>query len=210
MCTPRAKGVFPERHPLYVGVTGAGGHAAAAAYVERFRPRRTLVLGTRLGEASSFWDPRLVPEEGFVHVDLSASAFGAAYPEAHTLGFETEIGAFLEVLLPDVLRRSRCAWPTFDTPFPATPASRRSGPVRPAVLMDACSARSWKAATPWFSPSRATPSALVTTTGASWSRVAIARRQPGDRWATWCAAWWGPRWRQEGRRWPLLATAPCS
>src|SRR6185436_1462624 len=109
-CTPRAKGVFPEAHPLYVGVTGAGGHDAAAAYVERVRPRRTLVLGTRLGEASSFWDPRLVPEDGFVHVDLNASAFGAAYPEARTIGIEAEVGALLDALVPAVPRVPHSAW----------------------------------------------------------------------------------------------------
>jgi acetolactate synthase-1/2/3 large subunit len=137
LCTPRAKGVFPERHPLYVGVTGAGGHEAAAAYVDRVRPRRTLVLGSRLGEASSFWDPRLVPEEGFVHVDLNASAFGAAYPAAPTDGVEAEIGAFVEALLGGLPRGPARAWPQIATPFPTPPAPRRFGPVRPAVLMDA-------------------------------------------------------------------------
>lgn len=27
-CTPRGKGIFPERHPLFAGVTGFGGHAS--------------------------------------------------------------------------------------------------------------------------------------------------------------------------------------
>jgi acetolactate synthase-1/2/3 large subunit len=137
MCTPRAKGVMPEDHPLYLGVTGLGGHERVAEYLLRARPARALVLGSRLGEMSSFWSEDLVPHGGFVHVDLESDAFGAAYPHVPTLGVQAEIRGFLCDLL--------AAWPETSkvhTPFtrpdrivpPLLP--RATGPVRPSFLME--------------------------------------------------------------------------
>ncbi len=47
MCSPRAKGIFPEDHPQFIGVTGFGGHESVFRYMQEYRPLRTLVLGTR-------------------------------------------------------------------------------------------------------------------------------------------------------------------
>lgn len=137
MCSPRAKGVMPERHPLYLGVTGLGGHAAVDDYMCAHPPQRTLVLGTRLGEFTSFWAPHLVPERGFIHVDLEADAFGAAYPAADTLGVQSDVRSFLDALL--------AAWPNAASrpsqPLRLQPKSERRahrfGPVRPSALMEA-------------------------------------------------------------------------
>jgi acetolactate synthase-1/2/3 large subunit len=52
VCTPRAKGVFPENHPRFAGVTGFGGHDTVKAYLEAEQPQRMLDLGKRLGEFS--------------------------------------------------------------------------------------------------------------------------------------------------------------
>ena len=136
MCTPRAKGVMPEDHPLYLGVTGLGGHERVAQYLQRAQPARALVLGTRLGEMSSFWSEELVPRGGFVHVDLDSDAFGAAYPEVATLAVQAEIGSFLCDLLaawPDQSEPKACFVPP-KTAAPA-PAPRATGPVRPSFLM---------------------------------------------------------------------------
>ncbi len=35
MCSPRAKGIFPEDHPLFVGVTGMGGHDTVQTYMSQ-------------------------------------------------------------------------------------------------------------------------------------------------------------------------------
>jgi acetolactate synthase-1/2/3 large subunit len=136
MCTPRGKGVMPERHPLYLGVTGLGGHSAVNDYVSRARPARVLVLGSRLGEMSSFWSPELAPDGGFVHVDLEPEAFGTAYPDVPTLAVQAEIGAFLRdllVALPaepvnDVAEKSE---PTLPAPLSAL----EDAAVRPSYLM---------------------------------------------------------------------------
>lgn len=136
LATPRAKGIFPEDHPLFAGVTGAGGHEAAVRFVQEERPRRILVLGTRLGEASSFWDERLVPTDGFLHVDVDARAFGGAYPHASTVGVEAEVGAFLDELLPYLPKRPQ-PWTKRRSPFPKPVAADKRSPVRIGALFSA-------------------------------------------------------------------------
>jgi acetolactate synthase-1/2/3 large subunit len=136
MCTPRAKGVMPEQHPLYLGVTGLGGHARVNQFLASARPARILVLGSRLGEMSSFWSPDFMPVEGLIHVDLDEEAFGTAYPDVPTLAVQAEIGTFLRDLL--------IAWPTQSDPerdlvpsvIPERPLNARAeGAVRPTYLM---------------------------------------------------------------------------
>jgi acetolactate synthase-1/2/3 large subunit len=138
MASPRAKGIFPEDHPQYLGVTGLGGNEGLAEELRAARPVRALVLGSRLGEFTSFWAPELVPPEGLVHVDVDAEVFGAAYPKTKTLGVQSEIKSFVAALVAH--------WPT---PQPRASARRprgirRSEPkltrtttVRPSALMGA-------------------------------------------------------------------------
>ena len=101
----------------------------------RVRPERVLVLGTRLGEFTSFWRSEFVARSGFIHVDLDPEAFGAAYPAAHTLGVQAEVGAFVEMLLeqPPEAPASRPSPCSSD----ATRSSARRAPgpeVRPSFL----------------------------------------------------------------------------
>jgi hypothetical protein len=77
MCSPRGKGVFPEDHPRFLGVTGVGGHTRVDELLAAERPAYTLVLGTRLGESTSFWASELTPAEAFIHVDADPAALGA-------------------------------------------------------------------------------------------------------------------------------------
>ncbi|AFZ56818.1 thiamine pyrophosphate-binding protein [Anabaena cylindrica FACHB-243] len=99
MCSPRAKGIFPEDHPQFVGVTGFAGHESVLKYLQESRPVRTLVLGTRLGEFTSFWNPAMVPPRGFVHVDIDPEVPGTAYPSAETIAIQSEVGIFVKALL---------------------------------------------------------------------------------------------------------------
>ncbi|MBC6430683.1 thiamine pyrophosphate-binding protein [Nostoc sp. HG1] len=139
MCSPRGKGIFPEDHPQFVGVTGLGGHASVLTYMEQQPPLRTLVLGTRLGEPTSFWSSALVPKEGFVHVDIDPEVPGVAYPHVETFGVRSDIKAFVEELLqqlPDAPDST-----TLPLPRPEhkaiDPAPEADYPVRPEVLMAA-------------------------------------------------------------------------
>ena len=118
MCSPRAKGVMPESHPLYLGVTGLGGHSAVEEYLDTNTVDRVLVLGSRLGEMTSFWSSRFSPREGFVHVDVDSSAFSGAFPEIPTLGVQADIREFLRGLLKQ--------WPHQGVPLPRLP-QRRTG-----------------------------------------------------------------------------------
>jgi acetolactate synthase-1/2/3 large subunit len=140
MCSPRAKGVFPEDHPLFVGVTGMGGHTPSVAAFMRgeHAPRRVLVVGTRLGEPTSFWRQDLVPAEGFVHVDVDPAVPGVAFPQAETFAVQAEAGDFLRALLDAWPSRSVAPRPPeLARPHPALPAPDGEERVRPEALMAA-------------------------------------------------------------------------
>ena len=136
MCSPRGKGIFPESHPQFVGVTGLGGHASVQEYRERHRPDRILVLGTSLGEPTSFWQSEMIPPGGFLHVDLDPNVPGKAFPQAQTFGIQADIRAFVKALLRQdaLLPRGACA----AYPNPQRSFVRPSvGPVQPEALMAA-------------------------------------------------------------------------
>ena len=84
MCSPRAKGIVPEDHPRFLGVTGLGGHPRVDELLAAERPTHTLVLGTRMGESTSFWDPATDAVAGLHPRRRDASAFGVAYPVTAT------------------------------------------------------------------------------------------------------------------------------
>lgn len=138
ICSPRAKGILSELHPNFVGVTGLGGHEDVTEHMVQQRPNWVLVLGTRLGEATSFWDRDLLPAEGFIHVDIDPEVPGTAYPDFKTIGIQAEIGYFLNELLeyfqvrPMPANFKLQAWDSLRE----SPRDGRS-PVRPQVLMDA-------------------------------------------------------------------------
>ena len=87
ICSPRAKGVVPDDHPQFVGVTGIGMDLdAPTRLVADHGIQRTLVLGSRLGEQTSGWDTSLVPPDGFVHVDIDPYVPGTAFPRSRRSG----------------------------------------------------------------------------------------------------------------------------
>lgn len=138
MCSPRGKGIFPEDHPQFVGVTGLGGHLSVLKYMQEQPPLRTLVLGTRLGEPTSFWSPGLVPSGGFVHVDIDPEVPGVSYPLAETFPVQSDVGVFVKALLK-YLPESRGRSTTLSLPNPEREAIILStgNLVRPEALMDA-------------------------------------------------------------------------
>lgn len=135
MCSPRGKGIFPEDHPQFVGVTGLGGHMSVKTYMQEQPPLRTLVLGTRLGEPTSFWSPSMVPSRGFVHVDIDPEVPGVAYPSSETLPIQSDVGVFVKALvkhLPDCTTTVSLPNPEREAITPGA-----DGPVRPEMIMDA-------------------------------------------------------------------------
>lgn len=136
--SPRGKGVFPEDHPQYLGVTGLGGDADVDERLAADPPDYTLVLGTRMGESTSFWARELVPRRAFVHVDVNPSSFCAAFPGAVTHAVESDAGTFVRALLaawPGVGPQSHARGPA-SAPRPAL-AARREGLVRPQAVLAA-------------------------------------------------------------------------
>jgi acetolactate synthase-1/2/3 large subunit len=83
--TPKAKGVFPEDHPLALGVFGLGGHPSSRAYVESGIDV-LIALGTSLGDLSTDgWSPALQAPRAFVHVDIDAQQIGRSYMPTHAI-----------------------------------------------------------------------------------------------------------------------------
>lgn len=133
MCTPRGKGVFPEDHPRFLGVTGLGGHARVADELGVLRPRHTLVLGTRMGELSSFWSEALEPSGSFVQVDADPDVLGAAYPHVPTVAVVGELRATTARLAALLGARPASREPAARALSSPTP---RAGRVRPSWLFD--------------------------------------------------------------------------
>lgn len=136
--SPRAKGVFPESHPLFVGVSGAGGSARVREWFATRRPRTALVVGTRLGEVTSFLAPGMCPTERWIHVDLDPTAFGAAYPAVGGQGIVADAALFFQALCARALETG---WYARREPVhvPAHPPREslapRDGDVRPPYLL---------------------------------------------------------------------------
>ncbi|MEB3282794.1 MAG: thiamine pyrophosphate-dependent enzyme [Lyngbya sp.] len=137
MCSPRGKGIFPEDHPQFIGVTGFGGHSSVVKYMQEHRPMRVLVLGTRLSEFTSFWSPAMVPQRGFIQVDIDPQVFGVAYPEVETLGIQSDVGLFIRALLKYFPPRGSLISQVLPRPEQTTVEPLNACPVRPSVLMDA-------------------------------------------------------------------------
>ncbi|WP_414567520.1 ScyA-related TPP-binding enzyme [Nostoc sp. CCY 9925] len=137
MCSPRGKGIFPEDHPQFVGVTGFGGHESVLRYMHEQRPRRVLVLGTRLGEFTSFWNPLMVPCQGFLHVDIDPQIPGTAYPSAKTFAIQSDVGVFVKALLKYFPHASGIPKILPVPIFNRHAMKPRAGsPVRPELLMN--------------------------------------------------------------------------
>lgn len=83
--TPKAKGVFPETHPLSVGVLGMGGHGSARRYLDG-GVDVVLAIGTSLGDmATDGFAPKLQATRAMIHVDIDARQIGKSYEPTHAV-----------------------------------------------------------------------------------------------------------------------------
>jgi acetolactate synthase-1/2/3 large subunit len=84
LTTPKAKGVFPENHPLSLGVLGVGGHRSARRYVES-GVDLVLAVGTSLGDiATEGFLPQLQAQT-LIHVDVDPRQIGRSYAPTHAV-----------------------------------------------------------------------------------------------------------------------------
>ncbi len=82
--TPKGKGVFPEDHPLALGVLGMGGHPSARGYLEGVDV--VVAIGTSLGDlATDGFSPHLQASRALVHVDIDARQIGKSYAPTHAI-----------------------------------------------------------------------------------------------------------------------------
>jgi acetolactate synthase-1/2/3 large subunit len=78
--TGHAKGVFPERHPLYLGIIGNAGHPSVEDYLSE-RPDVVCVFGSRLGDlATNGWSIELAGSKATIQIDRDPWLIGRNAP----------------------------------------------------------------------------------------------------------------------------------
>ncbi|MDB4963542.1 MAG: Acetolactate synthase large subunit protein [Myxococcales bacterium] len=82
--TPKGKGVFPEDHPLALGVLGLGGHPSTRAYLES-GVDVIVAIGTSLGDMSTDGFSPLLQSATLIHVDIDARQVGKSYAPTHAI-----------------------------------------------------------------------------------------------------------------------------
>ncbi len=106
--TPKAKGVFPETHPLALGVLGLGGHLSARRYLDA-SPDVVVAIGTSLGDMSTDgFSPQLQATHALIHIDIDGRQIGKSYAPTHAI-----VASATELLgeLVDKLPRNDLALP---------------------------------------------------------------------------------------------------
>lgn len=79
--TPRGKGIFPEDHPLSLGVLGFSGHADARDTILGGGTDALLTAGASLNETTTLrWHPGLRPDGPLIQLDIDADRIGRNYP----------------------------------------------------------------------------------------------------------------------------------
>jgi acetolactate synthase I/II/III large subunit len=77
--TPKAKGVFPESHPLALGIYGYGGHPSTRKYLES-DVDVLFAVGTGFGEvATNTWNQVIKASKSFIQLDIDAAQIGKNY-----------------------------------------------------------------------------------------------------------------------------------
>jgi acetolactate synthase-1/2/3 large subunit len=78
--TGHAKGVFPESHPLYLGILGVGQHPTVGEYLSE-RPDVVCVVGSRLGDiATNGWKAPLEGTTDTIQIDRDPILLGCNVP----------------------------------------------------------------------------------------------------------------------------------
>ena len=78
--SPKGKGVFPEKHPLALGVLGFAGNPAAKEYAVKEDVDVMLAVGTSFNEMmTAGWDQKLSSSDTLIHIDIDHGAIGKNY-----------------------------------------------------------------------------------------------------------------------------------
>jgi acetolactate synthase-1/2/3 large subunit len=77
--TTKGKGVFPEDHPLYLGIVGFGGHESVIKHLQK-GVDVLLAVGTGLNDfTTNAWTPLLRATRSFIQVDIDSAQLGKNY-----------------------------------------------------------------------------------------------------------------------------------
>jgi acetolactate synthase-1/2/3 large subunit len=78
--TTKGKGVFPEDHPLYLGLLGFGGHESVVDHLGA-GVDVLLAVGTGLNDfTTNAWSSSLGASEAFLQIDIESAQLGKNYP----------------------------------------------------------------------------------------------------------------------------------
>lgn len=78
--SPKAKGAFPEDHPLSLGILGFSGSPAAEEYLQG-NIDVLLVIGSSLNQLTTgSWNPKLKPSEYLIHINIDPEEINKNYP----------------------------------------------------------------------------------------------------------------------------------
>lgn len=121
LTTGHGKGVFPESHPLYVGVMGIGQHPSVPEHLAE-PPDVTLIVGSRLNDlATNGWSLPLQGSIATIQIDRDPTLIGRNAPVTHGLVGDAQatVRAILDLVPSLVLRRRRRivprrSWPVAD------------------------------------------------------------------------------------------------
>lgn len=98
--TLKAKGVFPEDHPLSLGVFGYAGTRHASKAILDDGLELLLVLGSGLNERDTMhWNARMTSQRGLVQVNLAPEAISGSYGGG--VPIVGDVSAFLETMLAE-------------------------------------------------------------------------------------------------------------
>ncbi len=100
--------VFPNAHHLYAGPLGRAGSPEALEACKR--ADAILAIGTRLGEFTTFYDPKTIrPHVPLVHVDIESRELGRIFPANVRIAADARLTA--EALLHHLSKRpDKPAW----------------------------------------------------------------------------------------------------
>src|SRR5207237_10264238 len=124
--TTKGKGVFPEDHPLYLGIFGFGGHESVVDYLSQGLDV-LLAAGTGLNDfATNAWSPILKATKSFIQIDIDAAQIGRNY--AVDLGLLGPIDTIVSRMLEsggEGISRKRVDWggPSY-APVERSPSGR--------------------------------------------------------------------------------------
>lgn len=111
--SPKGKGVFPEDHPLYLGVFGFGGHESVIEYLKG-GVDVLLVCGSSLNDfATNGWSPVLTASTAFLQIDIDPAQLGNNY--AIDLGLLGPVDLVIEQMFEQVPARPSRRAPGWST-----------------------------------------------------------------------------------------------